>query len=65
MTFRNECERKMWEKCMDLLIEVEGQCGMSKVRKVARQLFEAKLLDLITYELLLFDDVTQTIGYGA
>lgn len=61
MKFKNENERKMWEKCMDLLMEVERQCGMGKVRGVARQLWEAKLLDAITYELLLFDDIRDVI----
>lgn len=61
MTWKNENERKMWERCMDLLMEVERQCGMEKVRKVARQLWEAKLLDLRTYELLLFDDIRDII----
>ena len=62
MKFKNENERKMWEKCMDLLMEVERQWGMKKVRKVARQLWEAKLLDSKTYELLLFDNVAQLLG---
>lgn len=61
MPFKNENERKMWERCMDLLMEVERQCGMEKVRKVARQLFEAKLLDLQTYELLLWDNIRDVI----
>lgn len=61
MAFKNENEWKMWERCMDLLMEVERQCGMEKVRKVARQLWEAKLLDAITYELLLFDDIRDII----
>lgn len=46
---------------MDLLMEVERQCGMEKVRKVARQLWEAKLLDEVTYELLLWDDIHDII----
>lgn len=61
MAFKNENEREMWEKCMDLLMEVERQCGMEKVRKVARQLWEAKLLDLQTYELLLWDNIRDII----
>lgn len=61
MKWTNENERKMWEKCMDLLMEVERQCGMEKVRKVARQLWEAKLLDAITYELLLWDNIRDVI----
>lgn len=61
MAFKNENERKMWERCMDLLMEVERQCGMEKVRKVARQLWEAKLLDALTYELLLFDNIHDII----
>ena len=61
MEFKNENERKMWEKCMDLLMEVERQCGMEKVRKVARQLWEAKLLDAMTYELLLFDNIRDIV----
>ena len=61
MKWNNENERKMWEKCMDLLMEVERQCGMEKVRKVARQLWEAKLLDEITYELLLFDNIRDIV----
>lgn len=61
MTWRNENEWKMWERCMDLLMEVDRQCGMEKVRKVARQLWEAKLLDAQTYELLLFDDIHDII----
>ena len=61
MAFKNENERKMWERCMDLLMEVERQCGMEKVRKVARQLWEAKLLDAMTYELLLFDDIRDIV----
>ena len=61
MKWSNENERKMWERCMDLLMEVERQCGMEKVRKVARQLWEAKLLDATTYELLLFDDIRDVI----
>lgn len=61
MAFKNENERKIWEKCMDLLMEVERQCGMEKVRKVARQLWEAKLLDLQTYELLLWDNIRDII----
>lgn len=62
MKWKNENERKMWERCMDLLMEVERQCGMEKVREVARQLWEAKLLDEQTYELLLFDSVAQLLG---
>lgn len=61
MKWSNENERKMWERCMDLLMEVERQSGMEKVRKVARQLWEAKLLDATTYELLLFDDIRDVI----
>ena len=61
MAFKNENERKMWERCMDLLMEVERQCGMEKVRKVARQLWEAKLLDLQTYELLLWDNIRDIV----
>ena len=61
MKWSNENERKMWERCMDLLMEVERQCGMEKVRKVARQLWEAKLLDLQTYELLLWDNIRDVI----
>ncbi len=61
MKWSNENERKMWERCMDLLMEVERQCGMEKVRKVARQLWEAKLLDAVTYELLLFDDIRDIV----
>ena len=57
----NVLVRCMWNKCMDLLMEVERQYGMEKVRKVAKQLFEAKLLDLRTYELLLFDDIHDII----
>lgn len=53
--------KAMWNKCMDLLMEVERQYGMKKVRKVARQLFEAKLLDARTYELILFDDIRNVI----
>lgn len=61
MTWKNEGERKMWERCMDLLMEVERQCGMEKVRKVARRLWEAKLLDLQTYELLLWDNIRDIV----
>lgn len=61
MKWKNENERKMWERCMDLLMEVERQCGMEKVRKVARQLWEAKLLDALTYELLLWDNIRDVI----
>ncbi len=61
MKWSNENERKMWEKCMDLLMEVERQCGMEKVREVAGQLWEAKLLDEITYELLLWDNIHDII----
>lgn len=61
MTWKNENERKMWGRCMDLLMEVERQYGMKKVRKVARQLWEAKLLDALTYELLLFDEIRDVI----
>ncbi len=61
MKWSNENERKMWERCVDLLMEVERQCGMEKVRKVARQLWEAKLLDAVTYELLLFDDIRDIV----
>lgn len=48
---------KLWEKCMDMLIEIENQYGMGKVRKVARQLWEQKILDTDTYSLLLFDEL--------
>lgn len=61
MKFKNVNELKMWEKCIDLLMEVERQGGMGKVREVARQLWEAKLLDAITYELLLFDEIRDVI----
>lgn len=61
MKFKNVNERKMWERCMDLLMEVERRWGMEKVRKVARQLFEAKLLDAQTYQLLLFDNIRDII----
>lgn len=61
MKFKNVNELKMWEQCMDLLMEVERQWGMEKVRKVARQLFEAKLLDAQTYQLLLFDNIRDII----
>lgn len=61
MRWSNENERKMWEKCMDLLMEVERQCGMEKVRKVARQLWEAKLLDERTYQLILWDNVRDIV----
>ncbi len=61
MKFKNVNELKMWEQCMELLMEVERQWGMEKVRKVARQLFEAKLLDLQTYELLLWDNIRDII----
>lgn len=61
MAFENENERKMWERCMDLLMEVERQCGMTKVRKVARQLWEAKLLDAQTYELILWDNIRDIV----
>lgn len=61
MKWTNENERKMWERCMDLLMEVERQCGMEKVRKVACQLWEARLLDAMTYELLLFDNIRDVI----
>lgn len=61
MKFKNVNELKMWEQCMELLMEVERQWGMEKVRKVARQLFEAKLLDARTYQLLLFDNIRDII----
>lgn len=58
----NVLVRCMWNRCMDLLMEVERQYGMEKVRQVATFLWGVGLLDKRTLDLLQNDVVESVQG---
>lgn len=58
----NVLVRCMWNRCMDLLMEIERQCGMEKVRQVATFLWGVGLLDKRTLDLLQNDVVESVLS---
>lgn len=54
-------KKVMWDKSMDLLMEVERQHGMEKVKQVATALWGMGFLDARTLDLLKNDVVTSEI----
>lgn len=58
----NVMVRCMWNRCMDLLMEIERQYGMEKVRQVATFLWGVGLLDKRTLDLLQNDVVESVLS---
>ena len=54
-------KKAMWNKSMDLLMEVERQHGMEKVKQVATFLWSMGFLDARTLDLMKNDVVTSEI----
>ena len=54
-------KKAMWNKSMDLLMEVERQYGMEKVKQAATALWSMGFLDARTLDLLKNDVVTSEI----
>lgn len=54
-------KKAVWNKSMDLLMEVERQYGMEKVKQVATALWSMGFLDARTLDLLKNDVVTSEI----